>query len=188
MRRRDFLVSRWYGGVAARGAGAATEQDKAARCADGIRGKRSDARSMVAAFRSTLSKLGGLKQQCPHRLRWAGPIPIGSTRCKRAGRSAARRDPGQTHPWSEPCPRDATFQSCCDRIRSDRQRLRRELRASGRNITGFTVDDPALGGKWVELLKQMRQAPPAGAPVNPLARHSNLPPAIQAAASSLTSR
>ena len=25
----------------------------------------------------------------------------------------------------------------------------------GGNITGFTVDDSALGGKWVELLKEI---------------------------------
>jgi putative tryptophan/tyrosine transport system substrate-binding protein len=30
-------------------------------------------------------------------------------------------------------------------------------RPSG-NITGFTVDDSALGGKWVELLKQIAPA------------------------------
>jgi ABC-type uncharacterized transport system substrate-binding protein len=44
-----------------------------------------------------------------------------------------------------------------DRIRSDRQRLRREPTVAhpGGNITGFTVDDSALGGKWVELLKEI---------------------------------
>jgi putative ABC transport system substrate-binding protein len=55
------------------------------------------------------------------------------------------------------------------------------------NITGFTVDDPALGGKWVELLKQMAPGTtrvallfnPAGPPLQFFL------PAIQAAASSL---
>ena len=57
----------------------------------------------------------------------------------------------------------------------------------GGNITGFTVDDPALGGKWLELLKEI--APhtahvqllfhPAGAPLQFFL------PSIQAAALSL---
>ena len=57
----------------------------------------------------------------------------------------------------------------------------------GGNITGFTVDDSALGGKWVELLKQIAPATtrvvllfnPAGPPAEFFL------PTIQAAASSL---
>src|SRR6516225_7520400 len=57
----------------------------------------------------------------------------------------------------------------------------------GGNITGFTVDDSALGGKWVELLKQIAPATirvallfnPAGPPLEFFL------PSIQAAASSL---
>jgi ABC-type uncharacterized transport system substrate-binding protein len=57
----------------------------------------------------------------------------------------------------------------------------------GGNITGFTVDDSALGGKWVELLKQIAPATtrvvllfnPVGPPVEFFL------PSIQAAASSL---
>ena len=33
--------------------------------------------------------------------------------------------------------------------------MRQSLARPGGNITGFTVDDSALGGKWVELLKQI---------------------------------
>jgi len=57
----------------------------------------------------------------------------------------------------------------------------------GGNITGFTVDDSALGGKWVELLKQIA---PATTRVTLLFNPAGPPsefflPSIQAAASSL---
>ena len=57
----------------------------------------------------------------------------------------------------------------------------------GGNITGFTVDDPSLGGKWVELLKQMAPGTARVAllfnPTGPTLQF--LLPSIQAAASSL---
>jgi hypothetical protein len=42
------------------------------------------------------------------------------------------------------------------RCRPDRQRLRRELRAAGGNVTGFIfTTEPTMTGKWVELLKEI---------------------------------
>ena len=41
------------------------------------------------------------------------------------------------------------------------------LARPGGNITGFTVDDAALGGKWLELLKEIAPRTARGAPFQP---------------------
>jgi hypothetical protein len=47
------------------------------------------------------------------------------------------------------------------RCRPDRQRLRRELRAAGGNVTGFIfATEPTMTSEWVELLKEIALASP----------------------------
>jgi hypothetical protein len=46
------------------------------------------------------------------------------------------------------------------RCRSDRQRLRRELPAAGREVTGFVTMEPAVAGKRSSCSKRLRRASP----------------------------
>ena len=127
------------------------------------------AQSMVAAFRTALSKLGWTEgSNVRIELRWAGPDP---DRMNTMAKELADLRPdailGQTTPVVRgPCPRDADKSYCvCHCVRSNRQRLRQKPRTSGRQHHGFTVDDSALGGKWVELLKQIARYCPCDAAV-----------------------
>ena len=54
---------------------------------------------------------------------------------------------------------EADYQHCPDRfhpsVRSGRKRIRHGPRASRGDITGFHSFEPAIGGKWLEVLKQI---------------------------------
>src|SRR6476619_6388055 len=101
------------------------------------------AQSMVAAFRGALWKLSWIEgSNAGIEIRWAGP---GVERIDRLAKALAREAP--TTP--------IVFVTVSDPIGSG---FAASLAHPGGNITGFTVDDSALGGKWVELLKQIAPA------------------------------
>jgi putative tryptophan/tyrosine transport system substrate-binding protein len=149
------------------------------------------AQSMVAAFRSALPKLGWTEgSNVRIELRWAGPD---FDRINRLAKEMADLRPdailGQTTPVVRALAREVptspiVFVTVSDPIGSG---FAASLARPGGNITGFTVDDSALGGKWVELLKQIAPSTarmmllfnPAGPPLQFFL------PSIQAAASSL---
>jgi putative tryptophan/tyrosine transport system substrate-binding protein len=148
------------------------------------------AQSMVAAFRSGLPKLGWTEGgNVRIELRWAGPDleRVNSLAKELAG---LRPDAmlGQTTPVVRALAREMpnspiVFVTVSDPIGSG---FAASLARPGGNITGFTVDDAALGGKWVELLMQIA---PATAHVTLLFNPSGPPlqffmPSIEAAASS----
>jgi putative ABC transport system substrate-binding protein len=191
MRRRDFLG--FLGGTAAWPLAARAQQPNRIRLLGVLMGfAESDpiARSMVAAFRSTLSKLGWTEgSNVRIELRWAGPDP---DRINTFAKELADLRPdailGQTTPVVRALAREMptipiVFVTVSDPTGSG---FAANFAHPGGNITGFTVDDPALGGKWVELLKQMAPGTtrvallfnPAGPPLQFFL------PAIQAAASS----
>jgi putative tryptophan/tyrosine transport system substrate-binding protein len=148
------------------------------------------AQLMVAAFRGALPKLGWTEgNNVRIELRWAGPDP---ERAHALAKELAGLRPdamlGQTTPVVRALAREMpnspiVFVTVSDPIGSG---FAVSLARPGGNITGFTVDDSALGGKWVELLKQIS---PGTAHVALLFNPSGPPlqffmPSIEAAASS----
>jgi putative ABC transport system substrate-binding protein len=148
------------------------------------------AQSMVAAFRSALPKLGWTEGgNLRIELRWAGPNP---DRANALAKELAGLRPdamlGQTTPVVRALAREMpnspiVFVTVSDPIGSG---FAVSLARPGGNITGFTVDDSALGGKWVELLMQIA---PGTAHVALLFNPTGPPlqffmPSIEAAASS----
>jgi putative ABC transport system substrate-binding protein len=148
------------------------------------------AQSMVAAFRSVFPKLGWTEgSNLRIELRWAGPDP---DRANALAKELAGLRPdamlGQTTPVVRALAREMpnspiVFVTVSDPIGSG---FAVSLARPGGNITGFTVDDSALGGKWVELLMQIAPGTahvallfnPLGAPLQ------FFMPSIEAAASS----
>jgi putative ABC transport system substrate-binding protein len=136
------------------------------------------AQSMVTAFRSTLPKFGWTEgSNVRIELRWAGPDP---EKANALAKELAGLRPdamlGQTTPVVRALSREMpnspiVFVTVSDPIGSG---FAASLARPGGNITGFTVDDSALGGKWVELLVQIA---PGTAHVallfNPSGRHSS---------------
>ena len=161
MKRREFITL--LGGAAATWPLAArAQQPNRMRLIGVLMGfAESDpvAQRIVTAFRSALPKLGWTEgSNVLIELRWAGPDP------ERAGKLAKelaglRPDAilGQTTPVVKALAREMptspiVFVTVSDPIGSG---FAASLARPGGNITGFTVDDSALGGKWVELLKQI---------------------------------
>ena len=192
MRRREVITL--LGGTMAWPLAARAQQPDRTRLVGVLMGfAESDpvAQSMVAAFRTALSKLGWTEgNNVRIELRWAGPDP---DRINTMAKELADLRPdailGQTTPVVRALAREMptspiVFVTVSDPIGSG---FARSLARPGGNITGFTVDDSALGGKWVELLKQIAPATarvmllfnPAGPPLQFFL------PSIQAAASSL---
>jgi putative ABC transport system substrate-binding protein len=150
------------------------------------------AQSMAAAFRGALPKLGWTEgSNVRVELRWAGP---NADRTNMLAKELAELRPdavlGQTTPVVRVLAREMpTTPIVCvtvsDPIGSG---FATSLSHPGGNMTGFTVDDAALGGKWVELLKQIA---PSTQRVPLLFNPSGPPleffmPSIQAAASSIS--
>jgi ABC-type uncharacterized transport system substrate-binding protein len=148
------------------------------------------AQSMVMAFRNALPKLGWTEgNNVRIELRWAGPNP---ERANLLAKELAGLRPdailGQTTPVVRALAREMptspiVFVTVSDPIGSG---FAASLARPGGNITGFTVDDAALGGKWVELLKEIA---PDTARVALLFNPTGPPlqfflPSVQAAASS----
>jgi putative ABC transport system substrate-binding protein len=117
------------------------------------------AQSMVAAFRTTLTKLGWIEgNNVRIEIRWAGPDP---EKANALAKELAGLHPdamlGQTTPVVRALAREMpnspiVFVTVSDPLGSG---FAASLAHPGGNITGFTVDDSALGGKWVELLIQI---------------------------------
>jgi putative ABC transport system substrate-binding protein len=161
MRRREFIS--FLGGAAATWPlTARAQQPNRMRLVGMLMGfAESDpvAQRIVTAFRSTLPKLGWTEgNNLRIELRCAGPDP---ERASKLARELAGLRPdailGQTTPIIKALAREMptspiVFVTVSDPIGSGF--VASLARPSG-NITGFTVDDSALGGKWVELLKQI---------------------------------
>jgi putative ABC transport system substrate-binding protein len=195
MRRRQFLTL--LGGAAAAGGPLAVRAqqrpDKIRKIGMLMGFAQEDpvAQSMVAAFRGALSKLGWIEgSNVSIELRWAGPDV---ERIDRLAKELAGLRPdvmlGQTTPVVKALAREVpttpiVFVTVSDPIGSG---FAASLAHPDGNITGFTVDDSALGGKWLELLKQIAPATtrvallfnPAGPPLEFFL------PSVEAAASSL---
>jgi putative tryptophan/tyrosine transport system substrate-binding protein len=191
VRRRDFI--KVLGGAASWPLAARAQQPDKVRLVGMLMGfAESDpvAQSMVATFRSTLLKLGWTEgRNARIELRWAGPDP---DRINTLAEELADLRPdailGQTTPVVKALAREmpttpVVFVTVSDPIGSG---FTANFARPGGNITGFTVDDSAEGGKWVELLKQIAPAitrvtllfNPAGPPLQ------FFMPSIQTAASS----
>jgi putative ABC transport system substrate-binding protein len=194
MRRRAFITL--LGGTAAAWPLAAHAQfpnrTRLVGVLMGFAGSDPVAQSMVAAFRNALSKLGWTEgSNVRIELRWAGPDPDKiNTMAKELADLRPDATLGQTTPVVRALAREMpaspiVFVTVSDPIGSG---FAASLARPGGNITGFTVDDSALGGKWVELLKQIAPTTarvmllfnPAGPPLQFFL------PSIQAAASSLS--
>jgi putative ABC transport system substrate-binding protein len=150
------------------------------------------AQSMVVAFRSALLKLGWTEgSNVRIELRWGG---YDADRIKTLAKELVDLRPdvilGQTTPVIRALARETqtnpiVFVTVSDPIGSG---FAANLAHPGGNITGFTVDDAALGGKWVELLKEIA---PRTARVGLLFNPAGPPlqffmPSIQAAALSFS--
>ena len=117
------------------------------------------AQSMVATFRSAFSKLGWTEgSNVRIELRWAGPDPD-SINILAKELADLRPDAilGQSTPVVKALAHEMptspiVFVTVSDPIGSG---FAANFARPGGNITGFTVDDAAVGGKWVELLKQI---------------------------------
>ena len=150
------------------------------------------AQSWVAAFRDALTKLGWTEGRNLHiELRWGGgdADEIG-TLAKELIKLRPDAILGVTTPVVGALARETrtipiVFVLAVDPIRSG---FAKSLAHPGGNITGFTGNEPAIGGKWMELLKEIAPRTvhvallfnPATAP--PLQSEM---PSIKAAASSL---
>jgi putative tryptophan/tyrosine transport system substrate-binding protein len=152
----------------------------------------SGAQSEVAAFRGALAKLGWTEgSNLQIELRWSAADPDKiRTLAKElvdlrpdAILSQTTRVTGVLAPETRTIP--IVFVNVSDPIGSG---FAANLAHPGGNITGFTTNDPALGGKWVELLKEI--APRTERVALLLNPATTLPiqvfmPSIQAAASSV---
>ncbi len=160
MRRREFITLFGGAAVAAWPLAAKAQQPDKIRLIGVLMGfAESDptAQSMVAAFRDALSKLGWSEgSNVRIELRWGG---YAADRIETLAEELAglRADAilGQTTPVVSALARATqtipiVFVTVTDPIGSG---FAASLARPGGNITGFLVDDPALGGKWVELLK-----------------------------------
>ncbi len=197
MRRREFIALIASAAVGWPPAARAQKQPNGTRLVAVLMGfAESDpvAQSMAATFRSALAKLGWIEgRNLRIELRWAGPDPDRiSTLAKELADVRPEAILGQTTPVVKALAREMptspiVFVTVSDPIGSG---FTANFARPGGNITGFTVDDAAEGGKWVELLKQI--APgiarvtllfnPGGPPLE------FLMPSIQTAATSFSVR
>jgi len=119
----------------------------------------STAQSWLAAFRAALAKLGWIEgSNLRIELRWSA---ADADRMRTLAKELVDLRPnaifGVTTPVVGALARETktipiVFAGVSDPIRSG---FAANLAHPGGNITGFTANDPALGGKWVELLKEI---------------------------------
>jgi putative ABC transport system substrate-binding protein len=193
MRRRDFIAA--LGGVTAWPLAVRAQQPERGRLIGVLMGfAESDpaAQSLVTTLRSALAKLGWMEgSNLRIEIRWGNR---NATRIETYAKELVNLRPdvilGQTTPVIDALARETqivpiVFTFVTDPIGSG---FAATFARPGGNITGFTANDPALGGKWVELLKE---AAPRTAHVAVLFNPGTSPqnkffmPSIQAAASSL---
>ena len=192
MRRREFIAL--FGAAPVWAVAAQAQQRDRTRVIGVLMGFAENdpgAQSMVAAFRSALLKLGWTEgSNVRIELRWGG---YDADRIKALARELIGLRPdaiiGQSTPVIAALARETratpiVFVLVTDPIGSG---FVTSLAHPGGNITGFMVDDSALAGKWLELLKKVA---PRTARVlllfNPVGPPLHLfMPSIQAAALSL---
>jgi putative tryptophan/tyrosine transport system substrate-binding protein len=122
-------------------------------------GESDAAQSWIAAFRVTLTKLGWTEgNNLRIELRWSAADP---DKIMALARELVDLRPdaifGVSTPVIAALARETktipiVFTGVADPVASG---FATSLAHPGGNITGFTVNDPALGGKWVELLKEI---------------------------------
>lgn len=193
MRRREFIAA--LGAAPAWPFAARAQQPERVRLIGLLMGfAETDpaAQSLVAAFRAALARLGWIEgSNLRLEIRW------GNGTAARIGMFAKelvdlRPDVilGQTTPVVDALARETqtipiVFTFVSDPIGSG---FAATFARPGGNITGFTANDPALGGKWMELLKEVA---PRTAHAAVLFSSATAPqnkffmPSLQAAASSL---
>ncbi len=192
MRRREFITL--LGGAAAWPLTARAQQPDRMRLVGVLMAyAESDesALSWLAAFRAALAKLGWTEgSNLRIELRWGAGV---QDKIRRLAKELVDLRPdvifGQSTPVVSALSRETwtipiVFAVVADPIASG---FAANIAHPGGNITGFANNDPAMGGKWVELLKEVAPRTervallfnPATAP--PL---QSLMPSIQAAASS----
>jgi putative ABC transport system substrate-binding protein len=160
MRRREFIAL--IGGVAAWPLATRAQQpERMRRVAVLVGNAESDrvAQSWLAAFRDALSKLGWTEgSNLRIELRWAAGDP---DRMRTLAKELVDLRPnailGVTTPVISALARETrtipiVFTGVSDPIGSG---FAANLAHPGGNITGFMINDPALGGKWVQLLKEI---------------------------------
>jgi len=160
MNRRDFIML--VGGAAAWPLAARAQQPEQMRRVGVLMGwPESDARgrSYLAAFRSALAKLGWMEgNNIRIELRWSAADP---NRMKMFAKELVDLRPdaifSQTTPATSALARETrtipiVFVLVSDPIGSG---FTTSLARPSANITGFTGNDPAIGGKWMELLKEI---------------------------------
>jgi len=161
MRRREFVTL--VGGAAVLWpiASHAQQSDKTRLIGVLMGYAESDAaaRSLVAAFRGSLARLGWTEgSNLRIELRWSAGDP---DRMKTFAKELVDLRPdailSQTTPVTSVLVHETrtipiVFAALSDPVGSG---FAANLAHPGGNITGFTANDPALGGKWVELLKEI---------------------------------
>ena len=158
MKRRDFLGL--LGGAAALPLTARAQQaTKLIGVLFGYAENDPTARSELAALRSGLSKLGWKEgSNLRIELRWAAGDP---DKIRRMARELVDLRPdvilGQTTPVTDALAHETrtipiVFMTVSDPIASG---FVTSLARPSSNLTGFALFESALGGKWVELLKQI---------------------------------
>jgi putative ABC transport system substrate-binding protein len=161
MRRREFITL--FGGAAATWSLAARAQQPNRMRLIGVlmafAESDSTAQSWLAAFRAGLTKLGWTEGgNLRIELRWSAADP---DKIRALAKELVDLRPdvifGQSTPTIGALARETktipiVFTGVTDPIGGG---FVANLAHPGGNITGFTVNDPALGGKWVELLKEI---------------------------------
>jgi len=160
MKRREFITL--LGAASAWPLAARAQQPNEIRLVGVLMGfAESDpwAQAIVTALRAALPKLGWTEgSNLRIELRWGG---YDAERIKKLAKELVDLRPdailGQTTPVIAALARETrtspiVFVTVSDPIGSG---FAANLAHPGGNITGFSVDDAALGGKWVELLKEI---------------------------------
>ena len=160
MRRRQFITL--LGGAAAWPLAADAQQPERIRLVGVLMAYMegdSAAQSWLAAFRAALAKLGWTEgSNLRIELRWSA---ADADRMRTLAKELVDLRPnaifGVTTPAISALARETrtipiVFTSVSDPIGSG---FAASLAHPGGNITGFMANDPALGGKWVELLKEI---------------------------------
>jgi putative ABC transport system substrate-binding protein len=158
MRRREFITL--LGGVAAWPRAARAQRTGSVRRIGVLIGfAESDpsVRSWLAAFRSALAKLGWTEgSNLRIELRWAGDDP---DRMKTFAKELVDLRPDAilsvTTPVTSALVRETQTIPIVIVNVADPSRFITSLARPGGNVTGFAVDEPGMGGKGLELLRQI---------------------------------
>ena len=113
-------------------------------------------RSWLAAFRGALAKLGWTERNLRIELRWAGDDPDGmKTLAKELVDLRPDAILSVTTPVTGALVRETQTIPIVIVNVADPSRFVASLGRPGGNVTGFAVDEPGMGGKRLELLKQI---------------------------------